>query len=127
MDSQAHQTPAPVAPNQPDGVSQDVHAAQSESRSSSGLSPSSVDENTQPLALQANTAEHNAVQTPVPPPPGNGVLSDVDKEWVEKARDIILQTKGDPYVQSKEIGKLREEYLRVRFDKHFSIVKDQAQ
>lgn len=41
----------------------------------------------------------------------------IEKEWVEKAKKIIVQTKDDPYLREKEVGKLQVEYLRKRYGK----------
>ena len=41
----------------------------------------------------------------------------IEKEWVEKAQEIIARTKDDPHTQSKALGKIKSEYLKKRFDK----------
>lgn len=39
----------------------------------------------------------------------------IEKEWVEKAKDIIAKTKNDPYKRELEIGKLQIAYLSKRY------------
>ena len=39
----------------------------------------------------------------------------IEKEWVDKAKKIIVQTKDDPYLREKEVGKLQADYLRKRY------------
>jgi hypothetical protein len=39
----------------------------------------------------------------------------IEKEWVDKAKKIILETKDDPYRREQEVGKLQAEYLRKRY------------
>lgn len=39
----------------------------------------------------------------------------IEKEWVDKAKQIINQTKDDPYRREQEVGKLQAEYLRKRY------------
>jgi hypothetical protein len=39
----------------------------------------------------------------------------IEKEWVDKAKKIIVQTKDDPYRREKEVGKLQADYLRKRY------------
>lgn len=52
------------------------------------------------------------------------VADDVDlieKEWVEKAKNIINSTKNDPYVQNKQLNNMKAEYLKARFNKEVKI------
>ena len=39
----------------------------------------------------------------------------IEKEWVDKAKKIIVQTKDDPYRREQEVGKLQADYLRKRY------------
>jgi hypothetical protein len=39
----------------------------------------------------------------------------IEKEWVDKAKKIILQTKDDPYLREQEVNKLQADYLRKRY------------
>jgi len=41
----------------------------------------------------------------------------IEKEWVDKAKKIIAQTKDDPYRREQEVGKLQADYLRKRYGK----------
>lgn len=41
----------------------------------------------------------------------------IEKEWVEKAKKIIVQTKDDPYRREQEVGKLQADYLLKRYGK----------
>jgi hypothetical protein len=41
----------------------------------------------------------------------------IEKEWVDKAKKIIVQTKDDPYRREQEVGKLQADYLRKRYGK----------
>lgn len=41
----------------------------------------------------------------------------IEKEWVDKAKEIVAQTAHDPYLQNKEINKIRAEYLKKRYNK----------
>lgn len=57
------------------------------------------------------------------------VADDVDvieKEWVERAKKIITLTSDDPYVETKEINKLKASYLKKRFNKDLPLAKDEA-
>lgn len=39
----------------------------------------------------------------------------IEKEWVDKAKKIITDTKDDPYRREQEVSKLQAEYLRKRY------------
>lgn len=41
----------------------------------------------------------------------------IEKEWVDKAKKIIAETKDDPYRREKEVGKLQADYLKKRYGK----------
>ncbi len=41
----------------------------------------------------------------------------IEKEWVEKAKAIVVKTKDDPYQREQEVGKLQADYLRKRYGK----------
>lgn len=39
----------------------------------------------------------------------------IEKEWVDRAKKIIMQTKDDPYRREQEVSKLQADYLRKRY------------
>lgn len=39
----------------------------------------------------------------------------IEKEWVDQAKKIIVQTKDDPYRRELEVSKLQADYLRKRY------------
>ena len=39
----------------------------------------------------------------------------IEKEWVDKAKQIIEQTRDDPFRREQEVTKLQAEYLRKRY------------
>lgn len=41
----------------------------------------------------------------------------IEKEWVDKAKKIIAETKDDPYRREREVGKLQSDYLKKRYGK----------
>lgn len=41
----------------------------------------------------------------------------IEKEWVDKAKKIITETKDDPYRREQEVGKLQADYLKKRYGK----------
>lgn len=41
----------------------------------------------------------------------------IEKEWVDKAKQIVNETKDDPYRQEEEVEKLQRDYLKKRYGK----------
>lgn len=39
----------------------------------------------------------------------------IEKEWVDKAKKILAETKDDPYRREREVSKLQIEYIRRRY------------
>lgn len=39
----------------------------------------------------------------------------IEKEWVDRAKQIIEQTKDDPFRREQEVNKLQADYLRKRY------------
>lgn len=39
----------------------------------------------------------------------------IEKEWVDKAKKVIADTKDDPYRREKEVSRLQIEYVRKRY------------
>ncbi len=48
----------------------------------------------------------------------------IEKEWVDKAKKIVDQTKNDPYQQEKEVSKLQADYLKKRYGKDVKLSSD---
>lgn len=66
-----------------------------------------------PGAVQADDVSTTGVVTPA-------VAADddvIEKEWVNKAKKVISQTKGDPYTKEREVSKLQADYMQKRYGK----------
>lgn len=81
-------------------------------------------------AVQPQPLPATLAQTPPPAPSpvaksvGPSVADDVDvieKEWVDKAKAIVNQTKNDPYRQEEEVEKLQADYLNKRYGKQIKL------
>jgi hypothetical protein len=48
----------------------------------------------------------------------------IEKEWVDKAKRILAETKDDPYTREQEIGKLQVEYIRKRYGREIGASTD---
>jgi Txe/YoeB family toxin of Txe-Axe toxin-antitoxin module len=47
----------------------------------------------------------------------------IEKAWVEKAKEIVKATHGDPYSQNKELNKVKADYIKKRYDKDVKVVE----
>ena len=77
-------------------------------------------------AAMSSVAAIPAVATPLPTPDPaassatTAIADDADvieKEWVDKAKRIVAETKGDPHKKSQELTGLKREYIETRFGK----------
>lgn len=41
----------------------------------------------------------------------------IEKEWVQKAKQIIAKTQNDPFQQSREISLIKADYMQKRYNK----------
>ena len=41
----------------------------------------------------------------------------IEKEWVQKAKEIISKTQSNPYQQSKELSIFKADYMQKRYNK----------
>lgn len=48
----------------------------------------------------------------------------IEKEWVEKAKKVIAETKHDPHLQESEVSKLQADYLQKRYGKTVKLPSD---
>lgn len=45
----------------------------------------------------------------------------IEKEWVNKAKQIVERTRDDPYKQSEEMTVFRADYMKKRYDKTIKV------
>ena len=50
----------------------------------------------------------------------------IEKEWVEKAKKVVAETKHDPYLQGQEVSRLQADYLKKRYGKSVKLPTDEA-
>lgn len=68
---------------------------------------------TQPASDATTQASPSTLATPI-------VAADedlIEKEWVDKAKEIIEQTKDDPHARTQRVNELQRDYLQKRFGK----------
>ncbi len=47
----------------------------------------------------------------------------IEKEWVEKAKQIVARNRNDPFKQSEELMVLRADYMQKRYNKTIKLSK----
>lgn len=67
------------------------------------------------VATDIGGTASSEIQIDVPEVAGDIDL--IEKEWVRKAKDIVMRTQGDPYAQNKQINRMKVEYIKKRYDK----------
>lgn len=45
----------------------------------------------------------------------------IEKEWVNKAKQIVEKTRDDPYMQSKEMTLFKADYMKKRYNKSIKL------
>ena len=45
----------------------------------------------------------------------------IEKEWVDKAKKIIAETRDDPYRREQEVSRLQADYLKKRYGKELGV------
>jgi hypothetical protein len=48
----------------------------------------------------------------------------IEREWVMKAKEIIARSSLDPHVQTKEINRVKADYIRKRYNKEIRLAED---
>ncbi len=81
----------------------------------------------QPLGMQASQNMTNQavgqsnLGQPVLTSNNNPTIADdidlIEKEWVEKAKEIVDKTRSNPYLQNKAISEMKADYIKKRYNK----------
>ncbi len=88
-----------------------------------------------PTLQTTGTAQAQQFAAPITQPPVQPVASRglpqiaddsdlIEKEWVAKAKEIIARTKFDPHEQNKEVGLVRADYMKKRYNKDIKTVEE---
>ncbi len=48
----------------------------------------------------------------------------IEKEWVDKAKKVILETKDDPYRREQEVKKIQLDYVKKRYGRDIGVSSD---
>ena len=75
-------------------------------------------------AISPATGTTTGTATSIATPQIADDLDLIEKEWVDKAKQIVEQTAHDPYLQNKEIIKVKVDYLKKRYNKDLKVSDD---
>jgi hypothetical protein len=45
----------------------------------------------------------------------------IEKEWVEKAKAIVTQTRNDPHTQNDQMNRFKADYMKKRYNKDIKL------
>lgn len=79
-----------------------------------------------PVADQPVIGMPQDINTPVPAAPTATAAEPdrIEKEWVDKVKNIVAKTREDPYLQKDQMSKVKAQYIQKRFNK--TIKTDEA-
>ncbi|MBC7868996.1 hypothetical protein H7X69_02350 [Candidatus Saccharibacteria bacterium] len=66
-----------------------------------------------PVLTDVPTADDSSVVSDTPIVAGDDDL--IEKEWVEKAKKIVAETRDNPYGREKAVSQLQRDYLMKRY------------
>jgi hypothetical protein len=47
----------------------------------------------------------------------------IEKEWVDRAKRIVAETKSDPHQQEEEVNRLQVDYMKKRFGRELGVTE----
>jgi hypothetical protein len=80
-----------------------------------------------PPILPLPSQQAKVVHMPAPPKIANDnptVAADddlIEKEWVDKAKKVVAESRDDPYKLEREVSKLQADYLRKRYGREIGV------
>ena len=108
----------PVSPERAPGVSPE-RAAEQAAQAQAALSAQPI-----PISLPTPVVPSADTTQSTPSDDAPAVAADddlIEKEWVDKAKQIISQTRDDPARREREVGKLQADYLKKRYGKQLGV------
>ena len=82
---------------------------------------------TTPVAPPISQVPQQPAATPQTAQPATNVpamaddLDLIEKEWVVRAKQIVNGTREDPFAQSRELNKIKAEYVKKRYNKDIKL------
>lgn len=118
-----NQTPAPSTDVQAANSSPSANAHVTEVMGGSPAIPAKASEVPPPVSGQSSQPAQPP--SPIVQPPAIADDNDlIEPEWVDGAKAIVERTHDDPYMQNKEISKLKADYMLKRYKKSIKVVEE---
>ncbi|HOR23152.1 hypothetical protein KBB76_01155 [Candidatus Saccharibacteria bacterium] len=95
-------------------------------QASDAVSQAYVASDSSVLASDLNAAKTSTDGTSQTNPAIADDVDVIEKEWVEKAKQIVATTHDDPHAQSGKINILKHDYLKKRYGKEIKLPKEQG-
>lgn len=71
---------------------------------------------TQPVVTDASSSAQDDTTTVAGP--ATAADEDViEKEWIDKSKEIVLSTQGDPHARTDKVNQLQRDYIQKRYGK----------
>lgn len=107
---------------------QETHAPNGEVANQNAGMSMSLPKVVAPIVDDQAPASTTSTPSSVGDDPANPSVADdvdvVEKEWVDRARQIVEQTKNDPYRQEEEVEKLQVDYMKKRYGRDIKAGSD---
>ncbi len=112
---EAKQSPAEQVPSAPE---QSVGAAQA-AVAAVPIAPPPIP--AQGAVSGVQNDDSSTTQTSLPVAADDNDL--IEKEWVNKAKQIVERTRDDPYQQTEQLTVVKSDYMKKRYDKTIKLEK----
>ncbi len=108
----------PVLPTPEGGLETGLERVEQAAEASAAVADAAVSGVPVPSALPVTPI----VTSPISDSPAVAADEDViEKEWVDKAKKIIEETKDDPFARSTRVNELQKDYLKKRYNKDLGV------
>ena len=84
------------------------------------------DENTDQdqIAGTVNNNQPSKVTKSIPIPPEAEDSDLIEKEWVERAKEIVEHTRDNPYEQQKALSLMKADYMKKRYNRDIKVSEE---
>lgn len=106
---------------QPDQVQERLVASPENAPSVKGAKQPKTSTTTHSPQIQVTNTPLDPQSAGIPTSDDDMLIADdtdlIEKEWVNKAKQIVEQTKYDPHLQANEMSKFKAQYQKKRYNK----------
>lgn len=107
----------PVLPLPEQGLETNQERGEQAAEASAAASDAATVSTPAPVVLTTPTTDDSQATTTTSGPIAAADDDVIEKEWVDKAKHIILETKDDPHARTSKVNELQKDYLKKRYGK----------